>query len=83
MSNSNIKYYWLLPRKTLADGLRVIASDHDTNVMASVIQKFRTLVVFIDHDDNTGGLDWEDVVANQVVILRGKLVRNYHCPILA
>ncbi|CAO2194483.1 unnamed protein product [Urochloa humidicola] len=65
-SNTSIKFYWLLPGKTLADGLRVIISDHDTTVMASVVDKYKTLIVYVDHDDNMGGFNWDDVVANPV-----------------
>ncbi|WVZ99235.1 hypothetical protein U9M48_044563 [Paspalum notatum var. saurae] len=52
--------------KTLADGLRVIASDHDTNVMVSVAEKLKSLVVYFDHEDQVGGVEWDDVVANPV-----------------
>lgn len=67
--NLNLKIYWLLPEKTLADGLRVIASDHDTRVMAAVAAKIRTLIVYVDHEDKIGEVDWDDVVANPVVEL--------------
>jgi hypothetical protein len=59
-----LKIYWLLPGKTLADGLRIISGDHDINVMSSVAEKHKTLVVYFDHDDNIGGHDWDDVVVN-------------------
>lgn len=69
--NVNIKFYWLLPGRTLDDGLRVIASDHDTTVMASVVEKVQTLVVYVDHEDNFGGgfWKWDDVVHNSVADL--------------
>jgi len=41
--NPNFKIYWLLPEKDLADGLRVISSDADTNLMVSVVDKVKTL----------------------------------------
>jgi hypothetical protein len=65
----NLKIYWLLPGKTLADGLRFIAGDHDINVMASVVEKYKTLIVYFDHDDNIGGLDWDDIVVNPIAPL--------------
>ncbi|CAO2201081.1 unnamed protein product [Urochloa humidicola] len=65
-NNPSIKFYSLLPENTLADGLRVIVSDHDTTVMASVVDKYKTLVVYVDHDDNMGGFDWDDVVAHPI-----------------
>lgn len=68
-SEPNAKFYWLLPEKTLADGLRIIAGDHDTNVMALVADKHKNLVVYVDHDDNIGGLSWDDIVTNPVVEL--------------
>ncbi|CAO2161251.1 unnamed protein product [Urochloa humidicola] len=65
----NAKFYWLLPEKTVADGLRIIAGDHDTNVMALVAQKHKNLVVYVGHDDNFEGLSWDDIVANPVAEL--------------
>ena len=38
-----------MPVKDLVDGLRVIASDDDTNLMASMVKK---LVLYVDHDDS-------------------------------
>ncbi|CAO2194395.1 unnamed protein product, partial [Urochloa humidicola] len=54
--------YWLMPGKTLADGLRFITSDGDTNVMVSVVDRVKNLVLYLDHDDHIAGLD--DIVAN-------------------
>ena len=68
-SNPNLKFYWLLPGKTLADGLRVLAGDHDINVMAAVVDKYKNMEVYFDHDDNIGGLDWDDIVLNPVALL--------------
>ena len=68
-SNPNLKFYWLLPGKTLADGLRVLAGDHDINVMAAVVDKYKNMEVYFDHDDNIGGLDWDDIVLNPVDLL--------------
>lgn len=59
-----LKIYWLLPGKDISDGLRVVVSDTDTNVMASMVEKFRTLVVYIDHDDKVAGIDWDDIIDN-------------------
>ncbi|EEC74905.1 hypothetical protein OsI_10840 [Oryza sativa Indica Group] len=59
-----LKIYWLLPGKDILDGLRVVVSDTDTNVMASMVEKFRTLVVYIDHDDKVAGIDWDDIIDN-------------------
>jgi hypothetical protein len=35
-NDPRIKFYWLLPEKTIADGLRIIASSHDTSVMSTM-----------------------------------------------
>lgn len=68
-NDRKIKFYWLLPWKTLVDGLRVIASDHDTNVMASVSEKNKTSVMYVDHVPNREEYEWDDVVANPVADL--------------
>ena len=62
------KFYWLLPQKTIADGLRLIESDRDTIVMANMMDRFKTLIVYLDQDgfeDNT----WNDIVLNPVAEL--------------
>lgn len=64
-----MKIYWLLPGKILEDGLRVIAGDHDINVMYSVVHRYKNLVVYFDHEDNIGGVDWDDIVVNPVASL--------------
>uniref|UniRef100_K3ZCH9 Uncharacterized protein n=1 Tax=Setaria italica TaxID=4555 RepID=K3ZCH9_SETIT len=68
-NDPRIKFYWLLPGRILANGLRIIASDHDTNVMTSVIEKCKTLVVYVDHEASMEDCPWDDVVANPVVDL--------------
>ena len=60
--NDRLKFYWLLPGKTLADGLRIIAQDKDTNIMASIVTKVKNLVMYFDHDDIAGGINWDDIV---------------------
>lgn len=65
-NSKDIKFYWFLPGKDLADGLRVIASDADTNLMVIVAEKVKNLVVCVDNDDNLVGVDWDDIVANPV-----------------
>jgi len=57
------KIYWLLPGKDLSDGLRIIAEDKDTMVMASVVNRHRNLVVYFDHDNNFAGINWDDIVS--------------------
>ena len=46
-----LKFYWLLPRKSLSDGLRIILEDKDTNAMAAIVSKIKNFVVYFDHDD--------------------------------
>jgi hypothetical protein len=70
LRSGNLKYFWLLPGKSMADGLRLIISDTDTNVMASVVERHRNLVMYFDHDDTyIGDITCDDVIANPVVDL--------------
>ncbi|KAK3136906.1 hypothetical protein QOZ80_5BG0444770 [Eleusine coracana subsp. coracana] len=64
-----LKTYWLLPGKTLADGLRVIVCDSDTLVMASIVENVKNFVLYLGHDDNVAGLNWDDIVANPIATL--------------
>ena len=48
---------------------QAIVLDKDTLVMASVVDRVKTLVVYFDHEAITSGLDWDDVVANPVASL--------------
>ena len=59
----------MLPGNTLADGLRIISQDKDTNAMTSIVSKVKNLVVYFDHDDIAGGIIWDDIVANLVAEL--------------
>ncbi|XP_015690620.1 uncharacterized protein LOC107303877 [Oryza brachyantha] len=63
-NNMSLKIYWLLPGKTLVDGLRLILSDADTNVMAKCAEDVKNLVVYFDHEDLYNDVNWDDVVAN-------------------
>lgn len=54
----------MLPGKTLEDGLRVIPEDHDNNVMAFVVGRPKTLVVFFDDEDIACIANWDDIVVN-------------------
>jgi hypothetical protein len=65
-SNEDLKVRWLLPGKSLADGLRLIVSDTDTNVMATCADDVKNLVVYFVHEDMFSEVDWDDVVANLV-----------------
>ena len=64
-----MKVHWLLPGKTLADGLRLIVSDTDTNVMATCAEDVKNLIVYFVHEDMFREVDWDDVVANPVTEL--------------
>ena len=61
-----LKFYWLLPRKSLSDGLRIILEDKDTNAMAAIVSKIKNFVVYFDHDDCAFGVNWDDIIANPV-----------------
>ena len=41
----------------------MIASDGDRNLMVSVVEKVKNLVVYVDHDNNLVSVDWNDIVA--------------------
>ena len=64
LRTGNLKIYWLLPGKEIADGLRIIVSDSDTNVMAAVVDRFINLVVYFDHNDSISGFEWDDIIAS-------------------
>ena len=64
-----MKVHWLLPGKTLADGLRLIVSDTDTNVMATCAEDVKNPIVYFVHEDMFREVDWDDVVANPVTEL--------------
>ena len=68
-NNLNLKIHWLLPGKTLADGLRLIVSDTDTNVMATCAEDVKNLIVYFVHEDMFREVDWYDVVVNPVTEL--------------
>lgn len=65
----SLKFYWLLPGKGLNDGLRVIVSDHDTLVMASVAEEHRNLVVYFDHEDIIASANRDDLLSNPIAEL--------------
>ncbi|CAN6237377.1 unnamed protein product [Urochloa humidicola] len=67
--NISLQVYWLLPGKTLADGLRIVSTDGDTNVMVSVVDRFKNLVIYLDHDNTIAGMLWDDIVANPMATL--------------
>ena len=65
-----LKVHWLLPGKTLTDGLRLIETDSDTMVMMSVIDRVRNLVIYLDHHDMIcSGINWDHIVANPICSL--------------
>ena len=47
--------HWLLPSLSLSEGLRVVESDSDTLVMASLVHRVKTFVVYVDHDGSLDG----------------------------
>jgi hypothetical protein len=53
----------LLARKDLSDGLRVIVGDQDTIVMSEISAKVKERVVYFDHEDQLGTINWDDVIA--------------------
>jgi hypothetical protein len=59
----------LLPGKTIADGLRILEEDKDTNVMFVIVSKIKNFVVYFDHDDTADGINWDDIIADPVAEL--------------
>uniref|UniRef100_K3YXV9 PB1-like domain-containing protein n=1 Tax=Setaria italica TaxID=4555 RepID=K3YXV9_SETIT len=55
--------------KNLSDGLRIVCSDGDSVVIMSLVKKVKNFVLYVDHNNNIAGLDWDDIVANPVVSL--------------
>lgn len=53
----------------LSDGLRIVKSDHDTLVMMALVSKYNKFVLYVDHDDNVAGIDWDDIVVNPITSL--------------
>jgi len=69
ISVSSQKVHWLLPGKEVANGLRVVSTDSDTNIMVSVIDRVKNLVIYVDHDGLLNGVNWDDIVMNPKVEL--------------
>jgi hypothetical protein len=44
-----VKVHWLFPGKDICDGLRIIESDGDTEVMRQFASKMNNFVLYIDH----------------------------------
>ncbi|BAS78640.1 Os02g0474100 [Oryza sativa Japonica Group] len=49
-------------RKTLADGLRIVDSEVEINVMNSVCNKIKNFVIYFDHTDHVSGRNHEDIL---------------------
>lgn len=67
--NPHLKVFWLLPSLDFPDGLRLVVSEKDTAIMASLVDRVKTLVIYFDHEAMTTGADWDDVVANPIASL--------------
>jgi hypothetical protein len=65
--DENVKFFWLLPGKSLADGLRIIWEDKDINAMVAFVAKINNYVLYFDHVNMFDGVNWEDIVVNPVV----------------
>jgi len=67
--NPALHVYWLLLGKEMPDGLRLILSEKDTTVMASIVHRVKTFVLYFDHEGTTALTDWDDVVVNPIASL--------------
>jgi hypothetical protein len=61
-----IKVYWLLPGMQInEDGLRLITEDKDALSMVGMVkQGHRYLMLYLDHEPERSGLQWDDIVTN-------------------
>lgn len=57
-----LKVYSLLSGKTIVDGLRIVDSEVETNVMNSVSHKIKNFFIYLDHTDHVSGRNHEDIV---------------------
>ena len=46
VSAPNLRIYWLLPRLSLGDGLRIVQSDSETVVMKQITHKVKNFVLY-------------------------------------
>jgi hypothetical protein len=67
--NPHLKVFWLLPGLEFPKGLRLVVSEKDTTIMAKMVDKVKTLVIYFDHESMTTGAEWDDVVANPAASL--------------
>lgn len=49
VSPPNLVVYWLLPGKGIHDGLRIISSDAETEIMRDFAHKMVNFILYIDH----------------------------------
>ncbi|BAH94003.1 Os07g0583500 [Oryza sativa Japonica Group] len=61
-SDGKLKTYWLLPGKNMSDGLRIIDSEVEINVMKSVSNKIKNFVIYFDHTNHVSGRNIDDIV---------------------
>jgi len=61
--------FWLLPGKVFPGGLRLIVSKKDTSIMAAIVDRVKTFVLYFDHEGCALKSDWDDVVLNPVASL--------------
>jgi hypothetical protein len=72
--------YWLMPGKTLVDGLRIVSTDSDTNAMCSVVDRVQNLVLYFHHDDILVDVHWDDVVVNPFKVHYAESRQNDRLP---
>jgi hypothetical protein len=67
--DDRIRFHWLLPGLPFPDGLRILLGDKDTNAMVDIVHKVKNFVVYFDHDNTAAGVNWDDIVANEMAEL--------------
>ena len=68
VSAPNLRIYWLLPRLSLGDGLRIVQSDSETVVMKQITHKVKNFVLYFDHN-NLVAKNSDDVVLDPIAVL--------------
>ena len=75
VSAPNLRIYWLLPGKSLADGLRIVGSDEETVVMKQITHKVKNFVLYFDHHNHVVKNSY-DIVLDPIVVLPKVLSPN-------
>ena len=68
VSSPKLRIYWLLPGKSVADGLRIVSSDEETIVMKQITHKVKIFVLYFDHQNQVAKA-YDDIVLDPIAVL--------------